>query len=151
MPLNLYGMLELNKNPKSTILCKKCKSNTVIKSTISKMPFYLCFHLKRFKYNFKNNHFEKIQTVVEYPEHLNIKSFIDQEENFSFEVDTLSQECEYELFAINRHLGTINSGHYMAYAKIRGIWYCFNDSNVSPVDNYKNLTPLMLFYKRKYV
>ena len=147
-PLNLYDMLELNKNPKSTILCKKCKSNTVMKSTISKMPFYLCFHLKRFKYNFENNHFEKIQTVVDYPEQLNINSFIDQEENFSFEVGTSSQECEYEIFAMNRHLGTLNSGHYMAYAKVRGNWYCFNDYNVSPVDNYKNLSPLILFYKR---
>jgi ubiquitin C-terminal hydrolase len=40
----------------------------------------------------------------------------------------------YELMAVAVHTGTIDGGHYIAYAKKDdGFWYCMNDERVGKV------------------
>ena len=117
--------------------------------TISKFPYYLCFLIKRFK--IQDNTFKKIQSSVDFPEILNIYPHVDKEENHSFETKTQEKDCEYELFAVNEHQGTIKSGHYVTFVNVIGDWYCFNDSSVKKDNNYKTENSLVLFYKRKNI
>ena len=39
------------------------------------------------------------------------------------------EDTEYELFALTVHIGTLDMGHYIAYAKRNGKWYMFNDED----------------------
>lgn len=52
---------------------------------------------------------------------------------------------------MSNHYGGMGGGHYTAYAKNEGRWYCFNDSSVShiPSDSIKGSGAYMLFYQRK--
>lgn len=58
----------------------------------------------------------------------------------------------YDLFAVSNHYGSLNGGHYTAYAQnIDGKWYDFNDSSVSsssPSDLISGASYL-LFYRRR--
>ena len=57
----------------------------------------------------------------------------------------------YEIFGIVCHSGVLNSGHYIAYAKRIGTWYCFNDENVGKVAGppLKNSNAYLIFYMKK--
>jgi len=39
----------------------------------------------------------------------------------------MNESLKYELFAVTVHIGSIESGHYIAYTKRYGKWYNFND------------------------
>lgn len=39
-------------------------------------------------------------------------------------------DSQYELFALTVHVGSLNSGHYVAFAKRYNKWYLFNDERV---------------------
>ena len=43
----------------------------------------------------------------------------------------------YDLYAVSNHYGSLAFGHYTAYAQNyqTGVWYDYNDSSVSRVDN----------------
>lgn len=58
----------------------------------------------------------------------------------------------YDLFAISNHYGSLNGGHYTAYAKnINDKWYDFNDSSVSSQSsvNLVSGASYLLFYRRR--
>ncbi|AWP19155.1 Ubiquitin carboxyl-terminal hydrolase [Scophthalmus maximus] len=59
----------------------------------------------------------------------------------------------YDLYAVCNHHGNMHGGHYTAYCKnsIDGQWYCFDDSEVSPVadDDVCQQTAYILFYQRR--
>ena len=57
----------------------------------------------------------------------------------------------YELISVAVHMGTINGGHYIGYAKKEdGYWYCMNDERVGRVSKEEVLgqDAYILFYKR---
>jgi ubiquitin C-terminal hydrolase len=66
---------------------------------------------------------KKITSKVKFPLHLYIPT-------------TQSKTPQsYELFGITKHIGTLNSGHYVAFVKReKGKWYLFNDEIVQNVD-----------------
>jgi ubiquitin carboxyl-terminal hydrolase 4/11/15 len=47
-----------------------------------------------------------------------------------------SGEYIYDLYAVSNHFGSLNGGHYTAFAKnaIDGKWYDFDDTDVSKID-----------------
>ena len=149
--IELVKLIELFSKPNCFINCKTCGSETIMKTTISKLPTILCLQFKRFTYDFKKKEFKKIETFVDFPDNLNVYSLLDKEQNCSFEINTSKIDSEYELFAVNEHLGKVSSGHYIAHAKVRNQWYCFNDKIVTQDNDYKNKNALVLFYKRKNV
>jgi len=58
----------------------------------------------------------------------------------------------YDLFAISNHYGSLNGGHYTAYAKnIDDKWYEFDDSCVSTHSPTQLVTgaSYLLFYRRR--
>lgn len=58
----------------------------------------------------------------------------------------------YDLFAISNHYGSLNGGHYTAFAKnLDENWYDFNDSSVSSESPSKLISgaSYLLFYRRR--
>ena len=150
-PLNIYDLLNVQLNPKvKNIQCKQCGDLTTLISTISKLPVYFCLYIKRFVYDNKSQQFKKISTYIDFPETLNIFKYIDTEPNYSFEENSTSKDCEYELFAVIEHRSdNILHGHYVSNIKVRNKWYLFNDGHVFENDKFKNENSFVLFYKRK--
>jgi ubiquitin C-terminal hydrolase len=138
-----------NKPKRSQITCPQCKKLQSIETTISKLPVYLCLYIRRFYYDYRQQSFIKNNVFIDYQNIINISNFVNRESNYSFETNTPSNECEYELFAIVKHLGTLDFGHYVANIKVSNEWYCFNDRNVYHITNHVSRDALVLFYKRK--
>ena len=91
-------------------------------------PPILVLHLKRWKTNFTKNNF-KIDT----PFRLDIGPF------------TLYPEpCEYELFGIIHHEGSIHGGHYYASIQRNGTWFSMNDHMI------QTISPEHLIHERNY-
>ena len=92
-----------------------------------KLPPFLIFHLKRFKYNPLTFEFDKISSKFTFP----IK--IDMSEHCKFTKE-IQQDLNYSLSGIVMHSGTLDSGHYFVYLKWRidGViwWVEFNDGDV---------------------
>ena len=61
----------------------------------------------------------------------------------------------YDLYAVSNHYGSLNGGHYTAYAfnAVSGNWYDFNDSSVSPASEKNVVTAgaYLLFYRKREV
>ena len=58
---------------------------------------------------------------------------------------------KYQLFGVANHMGGISGGHYTAFVKNAGNWYCFNDANVSEMnpDQVVSKSAYCLFYRKK--
>ena len=67
-------------------------------------------------------------------------------------LDTREKNTKYSLYATVNHYGSTGGGHYTAHCKNNGVWYNFNDSNVSAVSDTEELiddSVYILFYKQK--
>ena len=93
--------------------CGVCKTKTqALKSfSIAQAPNYLILQVKRFR---------------QVPRPQKLSFFIRYRRRMT--VTTLLKDCNYELLAVGVHIGSINSGHYVAYVKKSRSWYCFDDS-----------------------
>ena len=139
--------------------CPTCKAHkqAVKTMTIWRLPRVLVFHLKRFlcmksksKFHSFQNYNEKLDTLVKSPmEGLTLYKYMDEESPFK-EADG---NVEYKMFGTVDHMGTLNSGHYIAYAKAgkSNNWLCFNDSHVSKTDEKDVVSDknYVLFYIRQ--
>ncbi|OMJ88161.1 hypothetical protein SteCoe_9980 [Stentor coeruleus] len=114
--------------------CNNCKSHTqAIKSlNISKPPNFLMLQLKRFR---QLPYPHKLSSYAKYKRKMAVK--------------TMSGQSNYELIAVGVHIGSINSGHYIAYAKRSKNWYCFDDSlcTKTPLKSVLSQHAYMLVYK----
>ena len=121
--------------------CDKTNEYMDVKKTIKVWNFpkilILCF--KRF-----NNYGQKINKFIDYPlDNLNLSKYCIGYERY---------KCNYELYGICNHSGTLHFGHYYSYCKnSNGNWYSFNDKNVSKIDENKVKTnnSYVLFYRKK--
>jgi hypothetical protein len=75
----------------------------------------------------------RVGGVVPFPE-----SF----ERKDLESSSPEAKVTYDLVSCVCHSGgsTLSSGHYIAYAKINGSWYCFNDGSVTKASDFNPLT-----------
>ena len=58
----------------------------------------------------------------------------------------------YDCFGVINHYGSMNFGHYTAYAKNAGQWYCYDDSTVTKVMTPESVVTeaaYVLFYERR--
>lgn len=141
--------------------CPVCKDHKQALKTMSiwRLPKILIFHLKRFycKKSIKGfcgfkNYNEKICTLVKSPlNDMSLYDFIDPESPFRKD----DGNAKFNLFGVVNHMGTLNSGHYVAYAKggEDGNWLCFNDAHVSAAsaDNVISDGNYVLFYQREII
>lgn len=89
------------------------------------------------------------------------KKFSDIKQNISFPIKNLDlskymisniSQVNYELYGICNHTGCSSGGHYYSYIVYNNKWYCFNDTNVKPININNLITPnaYCLFYKKKH-
>ena len=114
--------------------CEKCNSSTKarIKTDISHSPKYLLFHLKRFQFP----SMKKITNKIKFPLQLSLQ--------------VSQNKSQYELFGVTKHIGTLNSGHYVAFVKREKLWYLFNDEMYQSISESEVLQQeaYLLFYKQ---
>ncbi|XP_041659541.1 ubiquitin carboxyl-terminal hydrolase 16 isoform X2 [Cheilinus undulatus] len=133
---------------------------------ISSPPPVLTLHLKRFQQN--GYSICKVNRHVQFPMMLDIAPFCGAKSKNVTEGDT---RILYSLYGMVEHSGTMRSGHYTAYVKVRsecpkspsngptaqgdaelprGSWFHISDTSVQPVSETKVLScqAYLLFYER---
>mmetsp|Transcript_29903 Transcript_29903/g.92573 ORF Transcript_29903/g.92573 Transcript_29903/m.92573 type:complete len:229 (+) Transcript_29903:767-1453(+) len=98
-------------------------------------PPVLVLHLKRFE--MVGYHSAKLETPVAVPSNVavDISKYVGG--GGDDEASSAAPPAKYHLCAVVNHYGTIEFGHYTAYARSRddGKWRLFNDSNVQSVED----------------
>ena len=125
--------------------CEKCQNKAKHKKEIkiSRPPEILILSLQRI-----GEYKKKLGYSVNFEENIDISEFIDKDCGYA-------RDCNYQLFAVINHSGSINSGHYYTYLKIeKKDWFEFNDSKVKKIEDISDSseTAYALFYiKQKYI
>jgi len=154
-------------------MCDGCKTRQRCEKrlTVHRWPPILVVHIKRFQYNSYTR--EKLATSVKFPlRGLDINSFLshptrpNNNNNNNSEAEVSSGgggsgggvshgSSTYDLYGVSNHMGGLGGGHYTASCKhdhLGGKWFYYNDSNVTPIGNDKELqssVAYVLFYKQR--
>lgn len=125
-------------------LCTQCSKRqpSTKQFSVRCLPNVLCVHLKRFQWSgFLRS---KIDTFVKFPaKDLDLRTYLLKPKHDEKNGTT------YDLAAVVVHQGSgAGCGHYIAFAKQEGQWFCFNDSTVTPVEEKTVLRckAYLLFY-----
>ncbi|KAM8844568.1 ubiquitin carboxyl-terminal hydrolase 31 [Spinachia spinachia] len=149
--------------------CPHCKQlqQGHIKLSLWTLPDVLILHLKRFRQD--GDRRVKMQNLVRFPlMGMDMAPHVVKRSQSSWSLPShwspwrrpygLGRNPDdylYDLYAVCNHHGNMHGGHYTAYCKnsIDGQWYCFDDSEVSPVadDDVCQQTAYILFYQRRTV
>jgi len=121
--IDLYQQSELLSlgNEYSCEHCKK-KVQSHKRITVWNAPKILIVQLIRFKGTSKND------TPIKVPLNLDLTKYI----NPLYTVNGVANK-RYSLYSVIVHSGTPSGGHYYNYSKTPEGWFCFDDTNVSPV------------------
>jgi hypothetical protein len=114
--------------------CVKCKTKrTATKGLrLATAPSILVCHLKRFAFD-KNGGLVRLSKKVNFPLELDMENYMSNLNR--------GRPPPYELVAVLVHQGkSCEWGHYIAYVKNHGQWYCCNDSTVTAVSLEKVLS-----------
>lgn len=128
--------------------CSNCKQRCPATKSlrVHRFPKCLLLHIKRFKV--QNRQHVKLAHNVSFPlTDLRLSQFAS---------DTCAMppsSLQYDLYAVCNHVGTLTSGHYTAYCKLRHEdgtqrWHLFDDENVTEVscDKINSANAYMMFY-----
>jgi ubiquitin C-terminal hydrolase len=151
----------LPENLGDLVYCTACakKTSTTKQHTFARLPKILCLHLKRF--DAARN--RKIENFVSFPAHgLNMGSLLPhwcevtrmQSTGYKDEdnLPTAEPKILYDLFGVVNHVGSMQSGHYVANIKVEDTWYHCNDQHVSYASEESVLKAdgaYILFYIRR--
>ncbi|XP_054615345.1 ubiquitin carboxyl-terminal hydrolase 31 [Dunckerocampus dactyliophorus] len=147
--------------------CPHCKQlqQGRIKLSLWTLPDVLILHLKRFRQ--EGDRRVKMQNMVRFPlMGMDMAPHVVKRSQSSWSLPShwspwrrpygLGRNPDdflYDLYAVCNHHGSMHGGHYTAYCKnsVDGQWYCFDDSEVSPVgdDDVCQQTAYILFYQRR--
>ncbi|XP_061761300.1 ubiquitin carboxyl-terminal hydrolase 31 isoform X2 [Nerophis ophidion] len=147
--------------------CPHCKQlqQGRIKLSLWTLPDVLILHLKRFRQ--EGDRRVKMQNLVQFPlMGMDMAPHVVKRSQSSWSLPShwspwrrpygLGRNPDdflYDLYAVCNHHGSMHGGHYTAYCKnsVDGQWYCFDDSEVSPVadDDVSQQTAYILFYQRR--
>ncbi|XP_006831718.1 PREDICTED: putative ubiquitin carboxyl-terminal hydrolase 50-like [Chrysochloris asiatica] len=124
------------------IHCSFCetKQETAVRTSISKAPKIIIFHLKRF--DIQGAMKRKLRTDIHYPlTNLDLTPYI---------CPIFRKHRKYNLCAVVNHFGDLDGGHYTAFCKnsVSQAWYSFDDTRVSeiPKASVQTATAYLLFY-----
>jgi ubiquitin carboxyl-terminal hydrolase 36/42 len=136
--------------------CEKCNCKTTAYRQIllSKIPNVLSIQLKRFCYSY-NERPRKLNHFVEYPEYLQLNSFI-YKNSYNNGIST-RQRSSFKsknndilrLFSVIVHIGkSIGNGHYIAYIRSGEKWYRTSDEkvNICTIQEVLSQNSYLLFY-----
>uniref|UniRef100_A0A8C6T8L7 ubiquitinyl hydrolase 1 n=1 Tax=Neogobius melanostomus TaxID=47308 RepID=A0A8C6T8L7_9GOBI len=147
--------------------CPHCKQlqQGRIKLSLWTLPDVLILHLKRFRQ--EGDRRVKMQNMIRFPLiGMDMAPHVVKRSQSSWSLPShwspwrrpygLGRNPDdylYDLYAVCNHHGSMHGGHYTAYCKnsVDGQWYCFDDSEVSPVadDEVCQQTAYILFYQRR--
>lgn len=104
------------------------------------LPNILVIDIKRFNMSLNKN-----ATMIDFPlNDLDLSDYVVGYDKHSF---------VYDLYGVSNHIGTMTGGHYTSFIKnANNKWYHFNDSNVTEVQNIKQIvTPnaYCFFYRKQ--
>uniref|UniRef100_A0A8C5DR95 Ubiquitin carboxyl-terminal hydrolase n=1 Tax=Gouania willdenowi TaxID=441366 RepID=A0A8C5DR95_GOUWI len=139
---------------------KKVYTDALKQMLISTPPLVLTLHLKRFQQN--GYSICKVNRHVQFPLILDLAPF---SAVTCKNVAKGDSQILYSLYGIVEHSGTMRSGHYTAYVKVRpacpksssnglpqskGSWFHISDTSVQPVSESKvqSCQAYLLFYER---
>ncbi|ORX81525.1 cysteine proteinase [Anaeromyces robustus] len=145
-------------------MCTYCDSyqDATKQLSLKTLPPVLCISLKRFEHSHITK--TKIETMIKIPYELDLTPYtspsieISKKENQNNE--TLSNKKNenlppnplnfYKLFAVTVHNGSLETGHYTAFAKCHGEWFKFDDQTITLASEQEVLesNAYMCFYIR---
>ncbi|RKO83574.1 hypothetical protein BDK51DRAFT_22687, partial [Blyttiomyces helicus] len=106
--------------------------DTTKQLSIKKLPPVLSIQLKRFEHTAQAS---KIESIVRIPAELDMTPYTTR--GLCPAAILIATCCSdgipahrYSLFAVVKHVGSLETGHYTAFAKSRGEWYAFDDHTV---------------------
>lgn len=115
--------------------CRKCKTKleSTKQLTIKKLPFVLCFHLKRFEHGLGvgKKKSVKIDDFIEFPTEIDMYPYTSVHRSEQGEKKKKRKRTlRYSLFAVVQHKGSMESGHYTCYVKHNQQWYLCDDAMI---------------------
>lgn len=112
--------------------CPSCDRMTeaVRTQSLSKSPYCLFLHLKRFTLDPRTMARCKVNKEVQFPFVLDVSPYLHSET--AGESNQLAQDQLYQLYSVLVHSGSATGGHYCAYTLSfeERKWYLFNDAEV---------------------
>ncbi|KAJ0246027.1 Ubiquitin carboxyl-terminal hydrolase 23 [Hirschfeldia incana] len=139
--LSRFTAVELLDDGAKVYQCERCKQKVraVKQLTVSKAPYVLTVHLKRFE----AHRSEKIDKKVQFASSVDMKPFVS---------GPYAGNLKYTLYGVLVHYGrSSNSGHYACFVRTSsGMWYSLDDNRVIQVSEKTvfNQKAYMLFYVR---
>ncbi|KAL0729244.1 hypothetical protein Bca4012_025337 [Brassica carinata] len=139
--LSRFTAVELLDDGAKVYQCERCKQKVraVKQLTVSKAPYVLTVHLKRFE----AHRSEKINKKVEFASAVDMKPFVS---------GPYTGNLKYTLYGVLVHYGrSSHSGHYACFVRTSsGMWYSLDDNRVIQVSEKTvfNQKAYMLFYVR---
>ncbi|NXE03744.1 UBP50 hydrolase, partial [Lophotis ruficrista] len=130
----------LTQNNQIHCSCCGTKQDAAVKSTITKAPKIIIFHLKRFEWQGKCR--RKLSNNICYP--------LSKLDLSPYSSPLSWKNAEYSLCAVVKHSGLLDDGHYTAFCKhsVTQDWYNFDDADVTKIPNssVQTDTAYLLFY-----
>ncbi|KAJ7966294.1 Ubiquitinyl hydrolase 1 [Quillaja saponaria] len=162
----LLGCLDLFTRPEKLgsdqkLYCQNCeeKQDSMKQMSIRRLPSVLCLHIKRFEHSLVKKMSRKIDRYLQYPFSLDMTPYMASSivrnrfgnRIFAFEGDESPMYTEFEIFAMITHSGTLESGHYVSYLRLRNQWYKCDDAWITEVDEttVRASQCYMIFYVQK--
>ncbi|ODM99456.1 Ubiquitin carboxyl-terminal hydrolase 22 [Orchesella cincta] len=146
------------------IQCPTCGKRTESTKQLKfqDLPNVICIHLKRFRHSKSPSPRQcnkttctKIETNIKFDQLMDFSSFKTSEEEPSDckkpRMENVTKHHDmYQLYAVVKHEGTHECGHYYTYINIDSNWYKGNDHLVTSVTRKEvlNTEAYLLFYKR---
>ena len=132
-------------------------------------PDMLVIHLNRFTFNLQTKRYEKDVRNIRLYTTLNLARYFNPDKASAptgqAPASVPAYMANYKLYAVLKHSGTLNAGHYITSCLHRGRWYEINDDDVSlqpqgealghnppsgeQGKSGQNFTPYLLFYRRE--
>lgn len=141
--LRNYCKIEVLPKSDESLVCEKCEKRVAIQrqTTFWQAPEILTIHLKRF-----DNSGKKINKSVAFSQTLDFTDVISRDSPTAQQGSTT-----YSLYAMITHYGPfMGAGHYVAFAKLDGQWYLFDDKSVYGINEsiVMKQNAYILFYKK---
>lgn len=162
----LLGCLDLFTKPEKLgsdqkLYCQNCQElrDSSKQMSIRKLPMVLCLHIKRFEHSLVRKKMRKIDSYLHFPFSLDMTPYLSSSivrnrfgnRIFAFEGDESDISTEFEIFAVVTHSGTLESGHYVTYLRIKNQWYKCDNAWINEVDEriVRASQCYMMFYVHK--
>ncbi|KAK4277259.1 hypothetical protein QN277_015278 [Acacia crassicarpa] len=162
----LQGCLDLFTRPEKLgsdqkFYCQNCqkKQDSLKQMSIRKLPLVLCLHMKRFQHSFAQRMTRKVDRYLHYPFSLDMTPYLSSSVIRSrfgnrisaFGGDDSDMLSQFEVFAVVTHSGTLESGHYISYVRLREQWYRCDDAWIIEVEEavVRASQCYMIFYMQK--